>query len=188
MNKQILTTAIFLFSICQSFSQDIIRLKDPKKTFKTDREPQLVYVGLGGPGIGLSINYDRRFNKKVDGLGFNGGIGFSLSSGNDLSYRTIPLGINCLLGNVKKGRYFEVGVTQTILIVGDYKSTSTFYNDYSLANTVLTPNTTYNFTNFIIGYRSQPNDGGFNFRGGINPIIFKGETALGAYLSFGYNF
>ncbi|MCX6209125.1 MAG: hypothetical protein NTZ59_06365 [Bacteroidetes bacterium] len=188
MKKQILIATIFLFSICQSFSQDIIRLKDPKKTFKTDREPQLVYVGLGGPAIGLSVNYDRRFNKKVDGLGFNGGIGFSLSSGNNLSYTTIPFGINCLLGNVKKGRYFEVGITETILMMGSPKSSNGYYSNYALANQQLYPNSTYIFTNFIIGYRSQPSDGGFNFRGGINPILFQGGTDLGAYLSFGYNF
>jgi hypothetical protein len=47
MRKKLLTIIVLLFSICQSFSQDVIRLKDPKRTFKTDREPQVVYVGLG---------------------------------------------------------------------------------------------------------------------------------------------
>jgi hypothetical protein len=187
MRKKLLTIIVLLFSICQSFSQDVIRLKDPKRTFKTDREPQVVYVGLGGPAIGLSVNYDRRFNKKVDGLGFNGGVGFSIGSGNNLPYTSIPLGVNCLLGNTNRGRYFEVGLTQTILMMGSPNSSS-FFGSYSLANTTLAPSTTYTFTNFIIGYRSQPNEGGFNFRGGINPILFKGQTDLGAYLSFGYNF
>ena len=187
MKKKLFIISVLFFIICQSFGQDIIRLKDPKRTFKTDREPQVIYVGLGGPAIGLSVNYDRRFNKKVDGLGFNGGVGFSIGSSNRASYKTIPLGINCLLGNVKRGRYFEVGLTQTILMMGS-QNASSIYSSYSLANVQLYPNTTYTFTNFIIGYRSQPNDGGFNFRGGINPILFKGQTALGAYLSFGYNF
>jgi hypothetical protein len=187
MKKQILTATVLLFSICQSFSQDIIRLKDPKKIFKTDREPQLVYVAIGGPALGLSVNYDRRFNKRVDGLGFNAGFGFSLGSRN-LSYTNLPLGINLLLGNAKKGRYFEVGLTQTILMMGSINSSNYYYSYYSLAGTTLQPSTTYTFTNFIIGYRSQPSDGGFNFRGGINPIIFEGNTELGGYLSFGYNF
>ncbi len=187
MRKKLFTITILVFSICQSFSQDMIKLKDPKKTLKTDREPQLVYVGLGGPAIGLSVNYDRRFSKKVDGLGFNGGFGFSISNDNKLPYTTIPLGVNCLLGNVNRGRYFEVGLTQTILMVGSPNS-NTYSSGYTLAGNLLYPSTTYTFTNFIIGYRSQPNDGGFNFRGGINPILFKGRTDLGAYLSFGYNF
>jgi hypothetical protein len=104
-----------------------------------------------------------------------------------LPYTSIPLGVNCLLGNTNRGRYFEVGLTQTILMMGSPNSSS-FFGSYSLANTTLAPSTTYTFTNFIIGYRSQPNEGGFNFRGGINPILFKGQTDLGAYLSFGYNF
>ncbi len=187
MKKNLLIIVLFFFSIFNSYSQDVIRLKDPKKTFKTDREPQVIYVGLGGPGVGLSLNYDRRFSKKVDGLGFNAGVGFRIGSGNSLPYTTIPLGVNILLGNVRRGRYFEVGLTQTILMMGSPNS-SGYYSSYSLANTPLYPSTTYTFTNFIIGYRSQPNEGGFNFRGGINPVLFEGKTDMGAYLSFGYNF
>ncbi len=190
MRKKLLTILVLVFSSCQCYSQDVIRLKGPKRIFKTDRAPQLVYVGLGGAAIGLSVNYDRRFNKKVDGLGFNGGIGFSIGEPR-YKYTTIPLGINYLVGNTQKGRYLEIGLSETIFKVGDFNynsSTLLFANSFQFVGETVQENTTYNFTTFLVGYRSQPNYGGFNFRGGINPILFKSKTALGAYLSLGYNF
>ncbi len=186
MNKQFITLVILLLSFSSSYSQGIIKLKDPKKTFITDRNPQLIYVGLGGPAIGLSINYDRRFKKKVDGLGYNGGIGFRVVR-NDLSYTSVPLGVNYLLGNVNNAKYLEVGLSQTILFIGNTNS-ATYLTTYILGDTQLFPGKTYTFTNLIIGYRNQPNEGGFNFRIGINPVLFEGAVDLGGYISFGYNF
>src|SRR6218665_2902340 len=79
-----------------------------------------VYGELGGPGI-ASINYDMRFQKKDNGLGFRVGIGgfsvrseYSDGSSERLSLFTVPLGLNYLIGN--DGRhYFEVGAGATIV-------------------------------------------------------------------------
>lgn len=186
MNKQIITLVILLLSFSGSYCQGIIKLKDSKKTFKTDRNPQLIYVGLGGPAIGLSINYDRRFKKRVDGLGYNGGIGFRIGR-NNLSYTSIPLGVNYLLGNANNAKYLEVGLSQTILFMGNTNSAN-YITTYILGDTKLYAGKAYTFTNLIIGYRNQPNEGGFNFRIGLNPVLFEGATDMGAYISIGYNF
>jgi len=165
-------------------------LKTQKELLKQIENHKLFMLGFGVPAIGLSVNYDRRFNKKVDGLGFNGGVGFSIGEPR-YKYTTIPLGINYLIGNNQKGRYLEIGLCETIFKVGDFNYNSSsllFANSFQFVGETVQENTTYNFTTFLVGYRSQPNYGGFNFRGGINPILFKGKTALGAYLSFGYNF
>lgn len=186
MVKKVIITVIILVNFSSSYCQDTIKLKEPKKIIKTDRSPQLYYVSLGGPAIGLSINYDRRFNKRVDGLGYNGGIGFRISR-NDLSYTSVPLGLNYLLGNAKNAKYLEVGITQTILFMGKTNNAN-YLTTYTLGDTKLYPNKTYTFTNLIIGYRNQPNEGGSNFRIGINPVLFEGAVDLSGYISFGYNF
>jgi len=187
-----LTIVAILFST-MAFSQDSIHLiKNDTVHLKTlsrhkiytDRRPQAIFAELGGPGI-LSANYDIRFKNQIGGWGFRAGFGYNFNS--SLPATTIPIDVNCLLGHTSKGRFLELGMNETMIILG-----SPNQNDYLVTYTVggkdLLPNNNYFMTSFVIGYRSQPNEGGFNFRGGLMPIFFEGATDVGIYLSLGLNF
>jgi len=70
-----------------------------------------VFFELGGPGL-ASVNYDMRFNKKEDGLGFRAGLGgFTLNDDFYNESTTVlffPVGLNYLIGKDGKN-YFEIG-------------------------------------------------------------------------------
>ncbi|MEI6184553.1 MAG: hypothetical protein WCP65_03435 [Bacteroidota bacterium] len=177
MKQTILSLIVIFLSFNLAFSQDTIHLKTTQRhKVITDRCPQLLFAELGGPGI-LSANYDFRFNKTTDGLGARIGMGY-FTLGTDNSITTIPIGLNYLLGN--NGKFFEVGINETFLMAHFSNSTFSFSN-----NSI---NTNVNFTTMCLGYRSQPDKGGFNFRGGLMPIFFQGNTGYSIYLSFGFNF
>lgn len=169
-------------------AQDTIRLKGISKNptsdrykIVTDRPPQAVYIELGNELPDLSVFYDRRFAKTVDGLGFRVGIGKSLDNyyNNGASFN---FGLNYLIGNNKKGRFLEISASQTFYA---NPAKETYYDPIFR---IYERTFNYNLTQFSMGYRSQPIQGGFNFRGGISPLIFNGIDNFAAYLSFGINF
>lgn len=133
-----------------------------------------IYFELGGPGL-ASVNYDMRFNKKEDGLGFRVGVGgFTLNDDfDDATVIFLPAGLNYLLGKDGKN-YFEVGGGITLVSASDNADNGTFTG-------------TFGHLNF--GYRLQPAKGGFLFRAGIVPI-FSSEGFIPYYagISFGYKF
>lgn len=179
----LLMTLLIMVNVSNAQKDTIYLKKESQKKIFTDRPPQAIYAELGGAGLAFSANYDRRFNQQVDGLGFRIGLGYSFQ--NDFKFTSLPIGINYLLGNSDRGRYFEVGLNATLMFVGSYNN----YSSYNYIGNVIIP---YNSTQFVtsinLGYRSQPIRGGFNFRAGITPLLLKGEPGIGAYLSFGYNF
>lgn len=145
-----------------------------------------VFAELLGPGI-ASINYDMRFQKKEDGLGFRVGIGgFSFKEtfydGNNYyedktAITTFPMAVNYLLGKDSK-HYFEVGGGVTIVTIKNR------------ADVIVSDATfTGSFGHLNFGYRLQPKDGGFTFRAAINPIFGGGNfVPYYAGISFGYKF
>lgn len=140
---------------------------------------KVIYAELGGPGV-ASINYDMRFKKQEDGLGFRAGIGgFSLSENSDGSKAGIlfvPLGINYLLGKDQKN-YFEIGADFTYVNASSKDPINTSQN----FNT--------SFGSIILGYRLAPVRGGFSFRGFICPVFGSwGFDPLYGGISFGYKF
>lgn len=178
MRKKLCLYLLAFISFKTIQAQDTIRLKDitkdPKsERFKvvTDRAPQTVFAELLGAGILFSIHYDRRFEKRTDGFGFRAGL--SAVVPDESRGFVYVLGINHLVGNNKKGRFFESGINFT-----NYSYKSTFNNSrYNESLISLT-----------LGYRSQPITGGFCFRGGINPIYIDDVFIPYPYLSFGFNF
>lgn len=164
-------------------AQDTVYLKKEARKSKviTDRPPQVVYAELGGPGIAISVNYDRRFNKKTDGLGMYAGLGYGFST--SPSYLTVPVGVNYLLG--KNGKYFEMGAGLSYLgiLSSDDKGTyiGVIDNYYSGKKGYLLGTMTF-------GYRRQPINGGFNFRVGLSPFIGDGIAGVLPYIGVGYNF
>lgn len=83
------------------------------------------------------------------------------------------IGINHLVGNNKKGRFFETGINFTN-VSAKYNYSNNRYDESLISLT--------------LGYRSQPVNGGFCFRGGITPIFIEGIPIPYPYLSFGFNF
>lgn len=147
-------------------------------TTNAQKSAKSIFFEIAGPGL-ASINYDMRFTKKEDGLGFRAGVGgFSLNDNViDARYTVIlvPVGLNYLLGKDGKN-YFEVGAG----ISGVFASEK-YSNDKS------TFNSTFGHLNF--GYRLQPKNGGFTFRAAINPIFSSGGfIPYYAGISFGYKF
>jgi hypothetical protein len=145
------------------------------------RPPQAVYAEAGGAGLLFSMNYDARFTKSLDGLGFRVGLGYSFT--NDPTFITFPVGVNYLLG--RHGNYFEIGANATYVTITNRNNDYLFNlggQDYDSRTTNLV------FGTVNLGYRRQPVHGGFNFRGGITPIFGKGISSIFGYISLGYNF
>ena len=92
---------------------------------------------------------------------------------------TFPLGLNSLLG--KNGKYFEMGLGGTYLAGAD--RSNTFFSGDSRT-------TGDGFVgNLILGYRSEPQDGGFLFRASVTPMFGSGFFwPFYAGFSFGYAF
>lgn len=134
-----------------------------------------IFIELGGPGL-ASLNYDMRFQKKNDGLGFRIGVGGFGSEG--VSLLAIPVGLNYLLGKDEKN-YFELGAGFTYISVNN---TDPFNQNNS-------DNFRSSFGHLNFGYRMAPKNGGFLFRAAINPVFGEGFFIpyYGA-VAFGYKF
>jgi hypothetical protein len=138
---------------------------------------QSIYVELLGPGITLSANYDTRFTNHRDGIGGRVGVGYYSSGGSIFS---LPVQVNYLLG--KNGKYFEVGGGAT------YVSTANGYTDDIISSNYYNSGSSTVFGTLTFGYRSQPIDGGFNFRANIGPIFNSHNFVPFFGISFGYTF
>lgn len=174
-------TGLFILSIFISavvFAQkDTIRLRELQKNQRsivTDRPPQAVYFQFGGSGPLLSVNYDRRFGKKVNGAGFTAGLGFFKVD--QVSIFSIPVSLNYLLG--KRSSFLEIAAGTTFI-------TATAFNFYD-------ENERSSGSGFVhhvnLGYRYQPYNGGFFVRGGISPLFAREVFVTSYYLGFGHNF
>jgi hypothetical protein len=120
-----------------------------------------VFFEIGGPGL-ASLNYDMRFNKTGEGLGFRAGIG------GFPGVLTLPLGLNYIASKDNK-HFFEFGAGYTVLSVKEQGS-DMFSNS---------------FGHTTIGYRLQPKDGGFTFRATLNPL-FVGDGFFPFYAGIGF--
>jgi hypothetical protein len=131
---------------------------------------------LGGSGPVLSVNYDRRFFKKLNGLGFAAGLGYWSETDftGPSSFISVPVSINYLFG--RKTHFLELAAGTTFVSA---KGTDWFGESSSESGFVHHIN---------LGYRHQPATGGFFFRGGYSPLFGGGEYVTSFYLGFGYNF
>ena len=126
---------------------------------------QCIYIESSGPGLLVSANYDARFLKGNNGLGYRVGVGFFYLF-DDFMF-SLPAQINYLIGS--KSKYLELGLGIT------YASKTSIYNGLS--------------TTSLLGFRYQPINGGFNFRIFISPLINKQEfNPLWAGFSLGHTF
>lgn len=112
---------------------------------------------FGGMGMGFSVEYERKLNKKYAGWGVRAGVGIA---GFDISYSSIPIQINYLFG--KGNSYLEIGAGVTYLRNNDRSNS----NDFELLG-IKFPSTPKDFflPTFTLGYR-----GFFEWRG---PSVFR---------------
>ncbi|TFF34105.1 hypothetical protein [Mucilaginibacter psychrotolerans] len=170
-----------------AFAQKISPVDSLQNSYAT-KKAQSVYFELLGPGAIYSANYDTRFKNRQDGLGGRIGISYYADGGDQLF--TVPVVVNYLLG--KKGKYFEVGAGITYFSVNSntvfFKSSNNYENG---TNDIYygRKNNSGIFGSLNFGYRYQPADGGFMFRGGVSPIITSEQfVPYWPYISFGYCF
>ncbi|MEO6327337.1 MAG: hypothetical protein ABIO55_00305 [Ginsengibacter sp.] len=175
MQKSFLLT-FFLFVITYSFGQrDTVKLRDIQKnqqSIVTDRAPQAIYFQIGGSGPILSVNYDRRFAKKVNGAGFAVGLGYFGISG--IGIFSIPVSLNYLFG--KNSHFIEAAAGASFVT-----ATSDLFNDDAQTGSTF-------IYHVNLGCRYQPTRGGFFFRGGISPLFISNGYLTSYYIGFGHNF
>ncbi|HLG35617.1 MAG TPA: hypothetical protein VI757_12115 [Bacteroidia bacterium] len=158
-------------SVKNIFSQDI----SPKQMVMESKPQNTFFVELAGQGLAFTVNGDFRFSGTMNNMGVRAGIGY-INVGKE-SITTIPLGLNYIMG--KNGKYFELGIGATF-ISGDIFNSSNQSGLFTLGT-------------MFFGYRSQPLDGGFNFRAGIT-ALFRTASEDSFFIpyypgiSFGYTF
>ena len=155
--------------------RDTVKLREQQKNQRsivTDRPPQAVYFQIGGSGPILSVNYDRRFSKKVNGAGFTAGVGYYSLLG--ISLFSIPASLNYLIG--RNSHFIELAAGTTFA-----SATSDLFSEESETGSAF-------IFHVNLGYRYQPTRGGFFFRGGVSPLFAQGESLTSYYIGFGHNF
>lgn len=189
MIKNLLLSTIVFLTICTSISKAQTRAEaDSIQRAYANKKAKNLFFEILGPGMAYSVNYDTRFKNRQDGLG--GRVGISYIADDNTSIFTIPVVANYLLG--KRGKYFEIGAGATfyhytsntngfLFLERDYISNGNGYYEDEAKSGV--------FGTLNFGYRYQPIDGGFSFRGGFSPIFNSHQfVPYWPYLSFGYTF
>ena len=124
-----------------------------------------------GPGGLLSVNFESRFFKGVNGPGFKAGLGFAPyglfeRSCNTGGVITIPAGLNYLFG--RKDHFFEMGAGGALMFGGGTKVYCIDIEDSFFE----TGETFYAYA--LLGYRYQPQVGKLSWRIFLSPLIQKG--------------
>lgn len=161
-------TSILIFIGKAGFAQQSLAKLD---TIEIKRA-QTVYVEMFGPGLTFSANYDTRFSRRRDGIGGRIGLGYVATDGNSIT--SVPFGLNYLLGKGKN--FFEVGAGFTYITFSDS------------GDEFLSADHDGVLGNLTFGYRLQPLNGGFSFRGGFSPLYGYGSFLPWIGFSFGYAF
>jgi hypothetical protein len=141
-----------------------------EKKMGTSASAAQLYFEAGGSAVVYSLNFDSRFGKQENGLGFR--IGAGGAGGDGTGYFAIPLQLNYLLG--ENGKYLELGAGATYVNVnGD----DFLFEDESTAA-----------ANVVIGFRSQPfAKKGLTWRIAFTPFIGGGlgfQPWAGASIGF----
>lgn len=141
-----------------------------EKKMGTSASASQLYFEAGGSAVVYSLNFDSRFRKQENGLGFRIGVGGAGSDGS--GYFAIPAQLNYLLG--ENGKYLELGAGATYINVdGD----DFLFDDESTA-----------VANVVIGFRSQPfAKKGITWRIAFTPFIGGGlgfQPYAGASIGF----
>ena len=138
--------------------------------------PDAIYTEFLGQSYLFSVNYDRMlFNTTPHNIALRAGLGvwanISFSSTDNESGVVIPLNVSYVYGSNHK---FELGLGFTIAPNVTLHDGTNHVHDFTITG--------------IIGYRYQPIDGGFLFRGGMVPVLGDEGIIESFGLSFGLAF
>lgn len=141
-----------------------------EKKMGTSASASQLYFEAGGSAVVYSLNFDSRFSKQENGLGFRIGAGGAGSGGT--GYFAIPAQLNYLLG--ENGKYLELGAGATYVKVdGD----DFLFDDESTVA-----------ANLVVGFRSQPfAKKGLTWRLAFTPFLGGGigfQPYAGASIGF----
>ncbi len=149
-----------------------------------------IYADILGPGLFYSINYDRFLVKDVSariGISYLS-FGASASNGTTtseagFSYLAIPLTAS-YLGIGSDTHMLELGGGGVLMHV-----TGSGIVDSGTSSSSGSASATMFGATMLAGYRRQPAEGGFIFRGGVSPIFVFGDGFLPwGYISLGAAF
>jgi hypothetical protein len=159
------------------------------KSTSTDISQQSLFLEVAGPSGITAINYEKRFGANPYSFGLRVGLGLlpvnrntainGQVTNNSFIFVSVPVGVNYLIGGNQK--YLELGVSATYATARLDQVLNFNDNDNQ---TSVQANTFFNPT---IGYRYQPDEGGFQFRIGYAPLFGKANYIGDCYISFGYS-
>lgn len=134
------------------------------KQRQTSHSKKTVYLELGGSSLFYSINFENLSRlSSISKLTYGFGAEYLSSIFDYGSAICVIPSANLLFG--KESHHFETGLACFTAI----------------GKRVLVPSAR-------IGYRFQPNNGGFVFRAGFTPILFSSSVVPYGGISLGYNF
>jgi hypothetical protein len=152
------------------------RAKKAEEAATPSKAAKSVYAELGSPGF-LSFNYDARLTKSQKGLGIRAGAGLLFDQ--ESAGFTLPVAMNYLIGD--RSHFFEAAAGASFYSFRERNQDSWF---------------NFQKTNFVapfawVGYRYQPPDMRFVFRGGFAHVFGVGMPRFlrppVPSLSFGYS-
>ncbi|MEO0162125.1 MAG: hypothetical protein ABIL74_07620 [candidate division WOR-3 bacterium] len=167
------TNKIFkLFQVILTFMNLFFPISNfaPAQTLNEIHKSNTIFIEAVGQSVGFfSLNYDHRVHPNFT---FRVGLGVSLGY-------TVPISANFITG-IETSHHFEVGVGLT------YGRIISLLAD-EVDDIILVPTG-------VLGYRYQPKNGGFVFRGGFTPWVpidkdtyidrFTGETRTEYHFGF----
>ncbi len=176
--------SIVLFALCISINSNA-------QDTHTSKRVQAFYIEGLGSSFTYSMNYDGRFYKGSNGLGYR--VGFGPIVNTRRYYISLPLQLNYLVGG--HNNHFEVGAGVTGIFskkkVSNIFDNSTYFGVYRPGSDAAVVGT------LLFGYRYQ-SDHGLMIRLSLNPFFgmfgneeygrkFKFIPYMGG-ISFGYSF
>lgn len=188
----LLLSAFSLSAFAQATAEQkkdtLVRKKKVLPKTYTIKPSSAIYIEGGGNSLIYSINYDRRFTKRLDGLGFRVGLGYFPMG--DYNITAIPIGINHLVG--KNGHFVEAAVNVTV-VNSSAKNNNPIKKEALFGQIDFGHKTTSVVGGIAMGYRYQPVNKHFNFRTGVETLLGKRADeravfAISAHISFGYTF
>lgn len=159
----IFTFFVLVFLSGNAYSQGV------ERQGKTSANASQIYLEAGGSAFVYSLNYDARFGKFENGLGWRLGIGGATIEGD--GYISIPAQVNYLVGS--KGQYLEVGAGVSYISIPDF---------FDSRNSNV-------FGSLTLGFRKQPfGQQGLTWRVAFTPFIGNGGILPYAGASLGFRF
>jgi hypothetical protein len=181
---------VLTFFVASVFAQKdtvILHLAHRKiKKVAIIRPPEVIYALFGGSGPEYSINYDRRFKRRTNGLGATIGLGFAQTGGDSLrtsqgnvglpskTVISLPISINYLIGNHNDFLEVAGGATFATAPVNIWE-----------VHELNKPTVIFHVS---LGIRHQPLMGGLFYRLGVCPLYSTLESGINYYFGLGYNF